>query len=485
MLFPQTKRIYHFESKWRSILRCFLVVFSFCWSSGKSYAQYARSVTATKSYTSSGSFTITDLADVTGFDPNSEFFAVANVDILLVGGGGGGGKGAFSGGGGGGQVRIESIDLNLGESLGITIGRGGPGAGKPGNTNSNNGVDGESTVVNLNTIAYIASGGQGGAGNGNGGNSGNGNPGGNRTGNGQNVKGGGGGGSGGPGIEGSGTGASSIGGNGGEGIYNSIGGGYYGAGGGGNGRNGGFGGSSSGGDANPSGSGADASGNSGSGGGAGHPSSAGGNGSDGKVVVQITYRILPVEFLSFIATYQSTERSTLLEWSTAKEWENSHFEIERADNSVKEWETIGQIKGAGYSSQPVEYVYQDMNLPLAGGNIFYRLKQFDFDGDSTYSMTRAIRIVPMAGTTYWRVYPNPSTGNPINLEMINKAAYNDEEFMVRLISVTGQYDIIENDSPAQLSAKLSDILKGKASGIYTVEISWGAQREYHKLILRK
>ncbi|WP_168171904.1 PKD-like domain-containing protein [Algoriphagus sp. A40] len=220
----------------------------------------------------------------------------------------------------------------------------------------------------------------------------------------------------------------------------------------------------------------------GSGGGAGRIGGA--SGFPGVIYIRYpNFRILPIEFLFFNAKYNPIFRSGDLTWETANEWENDRFEIERSVNDVKSWETIGQVQGAGYSDQAVEYVYQDMKLPLAGGTIFYRLKQIDFDGDFTYSDTKAIQVEAMAGTTYWRVYPNPTTGNPTHLEMIDTGAYDNEEITVRVISATGVFEVIEGTSSKELSLQLSEILRTKAAGIYTVEISWGANREYHKVIL--
>ncbi|WP_157963222.1 T9SS type A sorting domain-containing protein [Algoriphagus litoralis] len=222
------------------------------------------------------------------------------------------------------------------------------------------------------------------------------------------------------------------------------------------------------------------------GGGAAGNNQNGGNGGSGIVIIRYkNFRILPVEFLYFKADYNSFMRSGDLSWATAKEWENDRFEIERSVNDVKSWETVGQVSGSGYSDQPVEYAYRDMKLPLAGGNIFYRLKQFDFSGEFSYSDTKAIQVDPLAGTTYWRIYPNPTTGDPINLELLDNRGFRDENITVRIVSITGQYDIIESSSPSQLSTLLSDILRSKRAGIYTIEISWGIQREYHKVILRR
>lgn len=458
-------------------------------------------------------------------------------EVLVVGGGGGGGFGEAAGGGGGGAVIYESYrEINMnglpglqGANFNVTVGNFGLGA----INNSQNGGNGTSSNFNGPTFDYLggstfttltsAGGGGGGssstnlafrqgangaAGGGgaatstdqsNGGIGSQGFNGGNANVQTFGAAGAGGGGVLSAGANGTFTGGGQvmIGGDGGIGVEQTISGEaiFYGAGGGA---------TSSGATVNQSGLGgsyisgnsiyAGGSGNNngfgqlpstyGSGGGAGRI--GGSNGFQGVVYIRYpNFRILPVEYLYFNAKYNPGFRSGELTWATAKEWENDRFEIERSVNDVKSWETIGQVTGAGYSDQPVEYAYQDMKLPLAGGNIFYRLKQFDFDGDSTYSDTRAIKVEPMAGTTYWRVFPNPTTGDPINLEMLDMGVYNDEKITVRLISSTGVFEVIEGDSEAQLSAQLSAILRDKAAGIYTVEISWSTFKEYHKLILRR
>jgi hypothetical protein len=37
----------------------------------------------------------------------------------------------------------------------------------------------------------------------------------------------------------------------------------------------------------------------------------------------------------------------------------------------------------------------------------------------------------------------------------------------------------------EMSTEVSNYFEGKASGVYTLEISWGEKREYHKVILRR
>ncbi|WP_439487782.1 PKD-like domain-containing protein [Algoriphagus sp.] len=222
----------------------------------------------------------------------------------------------------------------------------------------------------------------------------------------------------------------------------------------------------------------------GSGGGAGR--TGGSNGFQGVVYIRYpNFRILPVEYLYFRARYNTNQRSGTLTWATAKEWENDRFEIERAVNGIKEWVKIDEVAGSGYSEAEVAYNYSDRKLPTAGGNIFYRLKQFDFDGDSTVSETRAIQVPPTDGYSYWRVFPNPTSGDPFNLELIDNGAYKDESVTVRIITVSGQFGIITSNTVSTLSLQISEWLRGKAAGVYTLEISWGNKKEYHKVILTR
>ena len=179
------------------------------------------------------------------------------------------------------------------------------------------------------------------------------------------------------------------------------------------------------------------------------------------------------------------QRSGDLTWATAKEWENDHFEIERSVNDLKEWKKIDEVAGAGYSQDEKAYNYSDRKLPAAGGHIFYRLKQFDFDGDFTYSETRSILVDPLAGTTRWKVFPNPTTGHPFSIEILDPSVYQDEPITLRIISATGQYETLPVLEMQEMGNQVSDWFTTKAAGIYTLEISWGDKREYHKVILRR
>lgn len=97
-------------------------------------------------------------------------------------------------------------------------------------------------------------------------------------------------------------------------------------------------------------------------------------------ISQPTYT-LPVSLVSFIG--KAANFGNALEWRTASESNNSHFEVLRSKdggNFVK----IGQVAGKGNSSVATNYSFTDRS-PLAGVN-YYQLKQVDNDGTAaTYT----------------------------------------------------------------------------------------------------
>jgi hypothetical protein len=90
--------------------------------------------------------------------------------------------------------------------------------------------------------------------------------------------------------------------------------------------------------------------------------------------------IKPIELISFAAFPHS--EGVQLEWITASELNNDYFTIERSQ-SGEGFEPVNTVRGAGTKSNQSKYSLLDSN-PLAGTS-YYRLKQTDFDGKSTYS----------------------------------------------------------------------------------------------------
>jgi hypothetical protein len=113
---------------------------------------------------------------------------------------------------------------------------------------------------------------------------------------------------------------------------------------------------------------------------------------------------LPVELSSFTA--KVVGKSIRLNWQTMSEINNFGFDIERASTSPSQcWEKIGFVNGNGNSNSPKSYSFIDNN-PNSSGEIWYRLKQIDNDGQYEYS--DAINVMfSINNFELYQNYPNP------------------------------------------------------------------------------
>lgn len=117
---------------------------------------------------------------------------------------------------------------------------------------------------------------------------------------------------------------------------------------------------------------------------------------------------LPIELLYFRAI--SREGAYVeLSWSTISEIDNDFFSVQRSQDALN-WEEIGVVTGLGTSVKREDYLLNDYS-PHNGIN-YYRLEQFNFNGDSEYSEVKAVNY---SGNEFINVYPNPSRGGMFNL----------------------------------------------------------------------
>lgn len=197
------------------------------------------------------------------------------------------------------------------------------------------------------------------------------------------------------------------------------------------------------------------------------------------------FGILPVEWLYFDAGFQDTERQVRIEWGTSKEWESSHFEVLRSIGNIREWENLGGVNAMGWSDSPVDYKFIDTQLPLAGGVVYYQLRQVDLDGKSSLSKIVSVRIPSnQKNNKSWRIYPNPTNGGQLKIELLNLEGLRDEGIYIKLIHPNGHLTIFEGVNPDLLSDNILAHLKNIPKGIYMLEISKGRELEYHRLVYR-
>ncbi len=158
---------------------------------------------------------------------------------------------------------------------------------------------------------------------------------------------------------------------------------------------------------------------------------------DTAVVDNVALRIsgtLDVNLLNFTGKNLENKKA-LLNWITAQQIDNDHFEIQRSGSNT-DFVTIASIQGSGTSLEAHDYSFTD-NSPEDGKN-YYRLKIVDKKGGISYSPIVLVKF----NFRNISIYPNPasnkifisnnqnfSKGKNINLQLLDfggKTLYNKE-----------------------------------------------------------
>ncbi|WP_242926232.1 IPT/TIG domain-containing protein, partial [Pontibacter vulgaris] len=147
------------------------------------------------------------------------------------------------------------------------------------------------------------------------------------------------------------------------------------------------------------------------------------------LTLQAVPKPLPVELVSFSAGNHSD--AIMLNWVTASEKDNDYFDIEVAHNLKTGFEKVGTVKSKVInSSVTTKYTYK--HYTEGGGTRYYRLKQVDLDGTSTYSKIVAINIAAVHAEEI-TIAPNPLNYN----SKVYISAINASKGKLRLTSVKG------------------------------------------------
>lgn len=113
---------------------------------------------------------------------------------------------------------------------------------------------------------------------------------------------------------------------------------------------------------------------------------------------------VPVNIVAFNAVLQGN--SALISWATSMEFNNKEFVVESSSDAVN-FTQVASVNGIGTSNNLSNY-----SIKLANPLQYYRLKQVDFDGVSTYS-----KIIKVSSEIIneFSIFPNPFVGNDLYL----------------------------------------------------------------------
>lgn len=185
----------------------------------------------------------------------------------------------------------------------------------------------------------------------------------------------------------------------------------------------------------------------------------------------------PVEWLDFRVELKGSIAE--LNWATALELNNEYFEIQRS-GSQHEFEPVGKVEGVGTSDDITTYTYEDHGVSqLSEKHLYYRLKQVDIDGTSSFSSTVELLNTIAVENASINVYPNPSTG-PVTIDA------NFEESMrmahISLFTMNGQR--LKHVEISGHQPSINWDLQNLAKGMYIVKLTAGTLEMSRKLVLK-
>ncbi len=187
---------------------------------------------------------------------------------------------------------------------------------------------------------------------------------------------------------------------------------------------------------------------------------------------------LPIELISF-ETKSIGNSKVFVDWKTASEKNNDFFTIEKTKDGIY-FETVGVVKGSGNTTNTMYYSIWDTH-PYQGVS-YYRLKQTDFDGATSYSSLSTVSIDNENGL-HFTIYPNPTEQD--NVQYLQFTGNTDEVVLITVYDVTGK---TISDKRIMLDASGNATIEMKnhfSPGIYFVKATnTGGKSINQKLIIK-
>jgi hypothetical protein len=186
---------------------------------------------------------------------------------------------------------------------------------------------------------------------------------------------------------------------------------------------------------------------------------------------------LPVQLTSFDAKLVN-KNGVLCTWQTASELNNDRFEIERSlqPTANSQWQTVGKVKGNGTTSSVSSYQFTDA---LSTNNyqpstIYYRLRQVDFDGKSSLSDVRVLKLNEVNDEI--NIYPNP-TNDVLTISIATQSSSTS----IQLFDITGRNVKSINTQNNTNQIDVGDL----CNGIYFINICNPEMNVSRKIIINK
>lgn len=174
---------------------------------------------------------------------------------------------------------------------------------------------------------------------------------------------------------------------------------------------------------------------------------------------------LPIILSYFNAYAADNNAKVTLNWVTEMELNNEYYTIERSQDG-KNFTAIGMVLGSMNSSIRKTYEYKDnLNGVDVTKTIYYRVKQSDIDGKSTYSPIRSVRLSQKQNMI--QVNPNPFVDN-ITVKYMSEVS---GTMNIKVVNMNGQ-TVVNKTTSVNKGFNSTNIanLGSLPKGLYVVEV---------------
>ncbi|WP_173021612.1 reprolysin-like metallopeptidase [Lewinella sp. W8] len=166
-----------------------------------------------------------------------------------------------------------------------------------------------------------------------------------------------------------------------------------------------------------------------------------------------TAPVLPVEWLSFRASQRG--KTALLDWVVRQDAEHLGFTLQRRNDEGSEWADLHWIDALP-GEEITEYRFTDREINEAS-TYYYRLRQEDRDGQTSFS---PIRSVSFDGTAATVVFPNPA----------------EDRVFLRTAREYTNYELFDAQGRRQQSGLIQDgraaiELEALPAGVYQIKVA--------------
>jgi uncharacterized protein len=145
-----------------------------------------------------------------------------------------------------------------------------------------------------------------------------------------------------------------------------------------------------------------------------------------------------------------------LSWITESENRLNHFIIERMTPTQK-WETLGTVAAHGTTESESWYQFSDKN-PWLGTNM-YRLREVNFNGESTLSDVIQVGFFPKNAVNGGKIWPNPAS-RTLNIQLTDATDAPIEVHILNTLGVRKISQKIENVENGRFSVNVERLHAG-------------------------